>query len=114
GVRRNEADPLLLLWRRACFHRNHRRLCQRRFTRLEPARPIPIYPAITIVGLPGFVPGLRCPRRHLAIAHLCADRSRGRADGGLDVARWNCDETRSLRRAAGRDESFPARLPNVE
>ena len=81
---------------------------------LNELAPIPIYPAITIVGLPGFVPRFCRSCRHLAIAHLGADRPRRRADRGFDVARRNCDETRSLRRAARRDESFPARFPNVE
>ena len=85
-----------------------------RFARPESARAIPIFPAIAIVGVPGFVSRLRRSCRHLAVAHLGADRPRRRADCGFDVARRNCDETRRLRRAARRDESFPARFPNVE
>ena len=55
--------------------------------------------ATAIVGFPGFVSRFRRARRHLAVAHLGADRSRRCADRRFDVARRDRDETRRLRRA---------------
>ncbi len=56
-------------------------------------------------AFPGHVPRVRSSRRHLAVAHLGADRSRRCADRGFDAAGRHRDETRRLRRVARGDES---------
>ncbi len=61
------------------------------------------------VGVPAGVRGLRDSRGHVAVSHLGADRSRGRADGGLDVARRRGDEARRLRLSARGDDVVPGR-----
>src|SRR5204863_4147125 len=90
------------------------RLCERPLVRPEPARAVSIFIATAIVGVPRFVSWLLRARWHLAVAHLGANWSRGCADGGLDVASRDRDETRRLRRIARGDESFSARIPHVE
>ena len=68
-----------------------------RIARSSAARAIQIRAAISSLGVPRLVPRIRRPRRHLAVAHLGADRSRRRADGRFDVARRDRDETGRLR-----------------
>ena len=80
----------------------------------ESAGAIPIFTATAIVGVSGVVSRLCCAGRHLAIAYLGADWPCRCAHCGFDVARGNCDETRLLCRSACRDESFSARIPDVE
>ena len=73
------------------------------------------FPSLTAsVGFPGPVPWVRDPRRHLAVAHLGADRPCRGADGRLDAAGRDRDEARRLRRAARRAQSLSVRLPDVE
>src|SRR5439155_2273130 len=78
------------------------------------ARAIPIHTAATILGISRVVSGVCRARWHLAVAHMGADRSRGSADRWFDVARRHRHETGRLRWIASGDESFSARLPNVE
>src|SRR2546430_5597640 len=113
GIRRDEADALFVFWRSARFSWDHRHLCQWWIARPESAGAISIRAPAAIVGVSDLISRLCRARRHLAAAHLGADRSRRCAYGGLDVARRDCDETRRLRRPARGDESFSARLPNV-
>src|SRR5438105_3397718 len=66
------------------------------------------------MGVPNFVPWLRRPCRHLAIAYLGADRPCRRAHRGFNVARRYCNEARCLRRSARGHEPFSAGPSNVE
>ena len=58
----------------------------------------PISAAVSVVGLSGVVPRVRCPRGHLAVAHLGADRPRRGAHRRFDAAGRHRDETGRLRR----------------
>ena len=73
-----------------------------------------VFTSTSILGVSGLVPRLCRAGRHLAVTHLGADWSCRCSDCGFDVARRNRDEARLLRRSARRDESFPARISNVE
>ena len=66
------------------------------------------------VGVPDLVPGLRGAGGHLAVPHLGADRPRGGAHRGLDVAGGRGDETRCLRRAVRGDAVVSAGLRAME
>src|SRR5256885_1183871 len=92
GIGRDEANSLFLLWRRTSFHRNPRRLCNRRLAGLEPASAIQVFATAAIVGISDIVSRIRRPRRHLAFAHLGADWSRRGADCRFDAIGWPRNE----------------------
>jgi NADH-quinone oxidoreductase subunit M len=66
------------------------------------------------VGVPAGVCGLRDSRGHVAVSHLGADRSRGRADRCFDVARGRGDEAGRVWLLARGDDVVPGRIGGVE
>ncbi len=114
GIRRDEADTVFFLRRHVCVHRDSRRLRDGRLVGFESVGAIPISTATPIVGVSGIVYRVCSARRHLAAAHLGADWPCRCTHCGFDVARRDRHETWVLRGSARGDESFPARISNVE
>src|SRR5207302_1032286 len=68
GVRRDEVDSLFVLRRHVRVSRDPGGVCERRLTRFESARAVPIFTATASMGVSDFVSRLCRARRRLAVA----------------------------------------------